>query len=44
LFFHAFLWSRHLPEVLAELANLRQIVARFGDFAKMPAPVMEPAR
>jgi nitrogen fixation/metabolism regulation signal transduction histidine kinase len=30
--------------VARRTANLRQIVARFGDFAKMPAPVMEPAR
>jgi len=27
--------------LLAELANLKKIVARFGDFAKMPAPVLE---
>ena len=27
--------------LLAELANLKQIVARFSDFAKMPAPEME---
>jgi nitrogen fixation/metabolism regulation signal transduction histidine kinase len=26
--------------LLAELANLRQIIARFSDFAKMPAPQM----
>ena len=28
--------------LLAELANLKQIVARFSDFAKMPAPEMQP--
>jgi signal transduction histidine kinase len=28
--------------LLAELANLKRIVARFSDFAKMPAPEMEP--
>jgi nitrogen fixation/metabolism regulation signal transduction histidine kinase len=28
--------------LLAELANLKQIVARFSDFARMPAPEMEP--
>jgi signal transduction histidine kinase len=28
--------------LLAELTNLKQIVARFSDFAKMPAPQMEP--
>ncbi|MGD0872663.1 MAG: ATP-binding protein [Bryobacteraceae bacterium] len=28
--------------LLAELSNLKQIVARFSDFAKMPAPEMEP--
>ena len=28
--------------LLAELANLKQIIARFSDFAKMPAPQMEP--
>jgi nitrogen fixation/metabolism regulation signal transduction histidine kinase len=28
--------------LLAELANLKQIVGRFSDFAKMPAPEMEP--
>jgi signal transduction histidine kinase len=28
--------------LLAELANLKQIVARFSDFAKMPAPEMRP--
>jgi nitrogen fixation/metabolism regulation signal transduction histidine kinase len=28
--------------LLAELANLKQIVARFSDFAKMPAPEMGP--
>jgi nitrogen fixation/metabolism regulation signal transduction histidine kinase len=28
--------------LLAELANLKQIIARFSDFAKMPAPRMEP--
>ena len=28
--------------LLAELANLKQIVARFSDFAKMPAPQMQP--
>jgi signal transduction histidine kinase len=27
--------------LLAELANLKQIVARFSDFAKMPAPQMQ---
>jgi len=28
--------------LLAELANLKQLVARFSDFAKMPAPEMQP--
>jgi signal transduction histidine kinase len=28
--------------LLAELSNLKQIVARFSDFARMPAPEMEP--
>ena len=28
--------------LIAELANLRQIVGRFSDFAKMPAPHMQP--
>ena len=28
--------------LLAELANLKQIIGRFSDFAKMPAPQMEP--
>jgi two-component system nitrogen regulation sensor histidine kinase NtrY len=28
--------------LLAELANLKQIIARFSDFAKMPAPEMHP--
>jgi len=28
--------------LLAELGNLKQIVARFSDFAKMPAPEIEP--
>jgi len=28
--------------LLAELANLKQIVARFSDFARMPAPEMQP--
>jgi signal transduction histidine kinase len=28
--------------LLAELANLKQIVARFSDFARMPAPQMQP--
>jgi two-component system nitrogen regulation sensor histidine kinase NtrY len=28
--------------LLAELANLKQIIARFSDFAKMPAPEMQP--
>ena len=28
--------------LLAELANLKRIVARFSDFAKMPAPEMQP--
>jgi signal transduction histidine kinase len=28
--------------LLAELANLKQIVGRFSDFAKMPAPQMQP--
>jgi signal transduction histidine kinase len=28
--------------LLAELANLKSIVARFSDFAKMPAPVLRP--
>ena len=27
--------------LLAELANLKQIIARFSDFAKMPAPEMQ---
>ncbi|HEX3877075.1 MAG TPA: ATP-binding protein [Bryobacteraceae bacterium] len=30
--------------LLAELANLRQIVSRFSDFAKMPAPAMHPVQ
>jgi len=29
--------------LLAELANLKQIIARFSDFAKMPAPAVQPA-
>jgi signal transduction histidine kinase len=28
--------------LLAELSNLKQIIARFSDFAKMPAPEMQP--
>ncbi len=28
--------------LLAELGNLKQIIARFSDFAKMPAPEMQP--
>jgi signal transduction histidine kinase len=28
--------------LLAELSNLKQIIARFSDFARMPAPEMEP--
>jgi signal transduction histidine kinase len=28
--------------LLAELSNLKQIIGRFSDFAKMPAPRMEP--
>jgi two-component system, NtrC family, nitrogen regulation sensor histidine kinase NtrY len=28
--------------LLAELANLKQIIGRFSDFAKMPAPEMQP--
>ena len=28
--------------LLAELSNLKQIIARFSDFAKMPAPQMQP--
>jgi signal transduction histidine kinase len=28
--------------LLAELANLKQIIARFSDFAKMPAPEKQP--
>jgi two-component system, NtrC family, nitrogen regulation sensor histidine kinase NtrY len=28
--------------LLAELSNLRQIIGRFSDFAKMPAPEMQP--
>jgi signal transduction histidine kinase len=28
--------------LLAELANLKQIIARFSDFAKMPVPQMQP--
>jgi two-component system, NtrC family, nitrogen regulation sensor histidine kinase NtrY len=28
--------------LLAELSNLKQIIGRFSDFAKMPAPQMEP--
>ncbi|MGO9228683.1 MAG: ATP-binding protein [Bryobacteraceae bacterium] len=28
--------------LLAELANLKQIIARFSDFAKMPAPEVQP--
>lgn len=27
--------------LLAELANLKQIISRFSDFAKMPAPAMQ---
>ena len=30
--------------LLAELANLKQIIGRFSDFAKMPAPEMQPRR
>jgi len=30
--------------LLAELANLKQIIARFSDFAKMPAPQVEPVQ
>jgi signal transduction histidine kinase len=30
--------------LLAELANLKQIIGRFSDFAKMPAPRIEPVR
>jgi signal transduction histidine kinase len=30
--------------LLAELANLRQIVSRFSDFARMPAPAMQPVQ
>ena len=30
--------------LLAELANLRTIVARFSDFSKMPAPQLQPVR
>jgi len=30
--------------LLAELANLKQIIGRFSDFAKMPAPEMQPVR
>jgi len=28
--------------LIAELGNLKQIIARFSDFAKMPAPEMQP--
>src|SRR5262249_48140473 len=28
--------------LLAELSNLKQIIGRFSDFAKMPAPEMQP--
>jgi len=31
-------FPRRLRTLLAELANLKQIVGRFSDFAKMPAP------
>ena len=30
--------------LLAELANLKQIISRFSDFAKMPAPSMQPVQ
>ena len=30
--------------LLAELANLKQIIGRFSDFAKMPAPEMQPVK
>jgi two-component system, NtrC family, nitrogen regulation sensor histidine kinase NtrY len=30
--------------LLAELSNLKQIIARFSDFAKMPAPEMHPVQ
>ena len=30
--------------LLAEIANLRAIVARFGDFARMPAPELQPVK
>ncbi len=30
--------------LLAELGNLRQIISRFSDFAKMPAPAMHPVQ
>jgi two-component system, NtrC family, nitrogen regulation sensor histidine kinase NtrY len=30
--------------LLAELSNLKQIIARFSDFAKMPAPEMRPVQ
>jgi signal transduction histidine kinase len=30
--------------LLAELANLKQIIGRFSDFARMPAPAMQPVR
>jgi signal transduction histidine kinase len=30
--------------LLAELANLKQIISRFSDFAKMPAPAIQPVQ
>jgi two-component system, NtrC family, nitrogen regulation sensor histidine kinase NtrY len=30
--------------LLAELANLKQIISRFSDFARMPAPAMQPVQ
>ena len=35
-------FAKAAATLLAELANLKQIVARFSDFAKMPAPEMQP--
>jgi len=35
-------FSEGSQTLLAELGNLKQIVARFSDFAKMPAPEMQP--
>ncbi len=36
------IFAESTSTLLAELANLRKIVGRFSDFAKMPAPELEP--